>query len=204
MQVIESEGDFTTNVKKAFDEIDSDWQSYNGLVIAGRHFPSREDFEQKIFKIAYARENNLPYLGICYGFQLMIIEYARNVLGLKNANTQELDLYTHVPIIEKMKDLRVGQKQVILYGQFTLQSFWHNYKMNLKYLPLFAKDWIWSVNQGEEIVDYMALKKHWHFIGVQFHPEYQSSKDKPHLILKDFLEACKKQEPSGVAVPLRV
>ena len=191
MEILATEKDFTVNIWRAFNEIDPNWKNYKGLVIGGTHSPERKDVEMKIERIKEARENNIPFLGICAGFEWCILEYARNVLGLKEADTQELNPNTPIPIIEKMPELRVGQKQVILYGQFTVQSFWHNYKMNLKYLPLFAKDWIWSVNQGEEIVDYMIYKPHWFFFISQFHPEYQSSKNNPHIILKDFLEAAK-------------
>lgn len=191
MEILAIEKDFTTNIIRSFDEIDGNWKSYSGLVIGGTHSPERQDVENKINQIKLARESNIPFLGICAGFEWAILEYARNVLKIKEADTQELNLYTPIPMIEKMPELRVGQRQVVLYGEFTVQSFWHNYKMNPKYIPLFVKDWVYSFNQSEEVMDFMVLKTNFFHLICQFHPEYQSSKDNPHPVLKDFLEATK-------------
>lgn len=186
MQIL---NDFNTSVKKALSEIDPGYEKLPGLVVCGTHNPTETDV--LIPEITVARVKRVPFLGICYGMQLAVIEYARNVLGIP-ADTQELDPDTEFPFIIKMPELRVGQKDAIIYGKFTTQSYWHNYKMNPKYLPLYAKDWHFSMNQGDEVVDMMVLKTHPHFVITQFHPEYQSEPDNPHIILSDFLEYARK------------
>src|SRR3990167_1004682 len=79
--------DFSTSVIRALSEIDKDWESYDGLVVCGTHSP--HDVEMMIDKIRQARESRRPFLGICFGHQLAAIEYARNVLGIKDATSQE-------------------------------------------------------------------------------------------------------------------
>jgi CTP synthase len=178
--------DFHTTVEKALYEIDPDFDRYDGLIITGSHAP--EDIDSKIQLIKYAREEKVPFLGVCMGMQLMMIEYARNVLGIKDATTEEVGSGT--PIIVKMPQLRVGMKNVM--GK--MESHWHNYKFNPLYSFEFQKDWhlVYDTEIGKDIVlEIATLDPHPYFTGVQFHPEYQSSKQKPHPILLRFLQACK-------------
>lgn len=151
--------DFTTSVRKAFDEIDPNWESYNGIVICGTHAPEAKEAEVFISKIKEARERGTPLLGICYGHQLMAIEYARTVLGIEDATSEEFGVGTFV--VEKRNDLKVG-----LHNG---ESYWNNY---------------------EVIID---VENPGCFLSTQSHPEYQSSIDKPHPLLVQFLELCKNQ-----------
>ena len=150
-------GDFNTSVTKALSEIDSDYERLGGLVVCGTHTP--HDVEEMIEKIKEARENGRPFLGICFGHQLAAIEYARNVLGIKDATSEEFGKGTLV--VKKRPWLKVGQ--------YDGESYWSNYKV---------------------IIDFKNPK---HFITVQYHPEYQSSVDKPHPILVKFLDLCRKK-----------
>ncbi len=152
-------GDFQTSVRKALDEIDPNWEKYEGLVICGTHQPRSEEIDYLIHKIRKAREDNTPYLGICYGMQLGAVEYARNVLKIEDATSEEFGEGTFV--VKKRKEgLNVGLKNG--------ESYWNNYEVDLP-------DWKIPAN----------------FFISQFHPEYQSSKEKPHPLLKNFIEYAK-------------
>lgn len=198
MELLATESDFTTTLTKALTEVDLNWQDYPGLIIAGSHTPT--DIEEKILKIKEARWNKIPFLGICLGFQLMIIEYARIALGKFKANSTEIDPETNFPIIVKTNQLRVGMKPAMdLLGNATMESFWHNYKMNNEYLSQFINEWkllqSYDSDCGESIVDFLLYKpladKNIFFGGCQYHPEYQSSKQKPHWIINEFLKSCR-------------
>lgn len=187
MELIKAKSDFYTSVEKALQEIDPNWQKYPGLIVVGSH--ALENVEEKLQKIQEARATGTPFLGICFGFQLMLIEYARNVLGIKDATSEEIGPGT--PIITKMPSLRVG----LLPAAKQMESFWHNYKFN----PLFTFDYRekWRLAFQDDVLVLAYLKSHPYFMGVQFHPEYQSTKDKPHLILKEFIHVCKTQMESN-------
>lgn len=198
MQIYATDNDFTTSLRKALDDIDPRWESYPGLIIAGTHTPT--DVKEKIQKIKEARWNKTPFLGICFGYQLMVIEYAQNVLGKVFANSTELDPETNFPVVVKTNDLRVGLRNTVdIEGAPTLESFWHNYKVNNEYLAQYIKDWkftqVYDSVLSESIVDHMIYKPSVDFgvahMGVQFHPEYQSSKENPHWVFKYFLTSCK-------------
>ncbi len=158
MQLLASEHDFITTLRKALTEIDDKWESYNGLIIPGSHKPNMVD--EKIDAIRNARENKIPALLICFGHQLGAIEYARNVIGIKDATSEEFsEVGTFV--VKKRNELNVGLKDG--------ESYWNNYEVVLQ-------NW---------------KKPDW-FVTTQSHPEYQSSKDKPHPILVYFINLCKK------------
>lgn len=150
--------DYSTSVKKALEEIDSNYLNYKGLVICGTHDP--HNTEEMIGLIKIAREEGIPFLGICFGFQLCAIEYARNVLGIKDATSEEFGTGTFV--VKKLPELKVG-----LHNG---ESYWNNYE-----------------------VDLPDLKIPENFFVSQFHPEYQSSKDKPHPLLVNFINYARNQ-----------
>lgn len=167
--------DFTTSVYKALDEIDPNFFQLDGLIICGTHSP--HDVETLINEIKKARENGTPFLGICFGHQLAAIEYARNVLGIKDATSEEFSKEGTF-VVYKLPQLKVGLHDT--FGLYSLymgrpigaQTYWNNYEV----LPNFESMW----------------KKADNFITCQFHPEYQSSKDNPHPLLVKFLELCSK------------
>lgn len=188
MIILKTESDFYTSVLKALKEIDPRFEDYIGLIITGSHSPAH--VEDNLRKIEWARKNNIPTLGICMGMQLMAIEYARSI-GMVEANSMEIDPETSTPIIKKMPTLRVGIKEVIWGGGRRMESHWHNYCFNRDYIDPFLSDWIISFT--EDVVEVMELRRHPFFVGIQFHPEYQSSKSNPHPLLKQFIKACKQK-----------
>ena len=113
--------DFQTSVRKAFNEIDPAWESYDGLVVCGTHNP--RNVEGMIEKIRYARENYRQFLGICFWHQLAAIEYARNVLGIKDATSEEFGKGTFV--VKKLPELNVGLKNG--------ESYWNNYEVAIEW-----------------------------------------------------------------------
>lgn len=115
--------DFTTSVKKAFDEIDPNWESYKGLIICGTHAPKMDEVEFLLNKIKEARENKTPFLGICYGHQLCAIEYARNVLGIKDAVSEEWGI-EGTKVVKKRGELKVGWHEG--------ESYWNNYEVDIE------------------------------------------------------------------------
>lgn|SRR3990167_1542694 len=135
-------GDFTNNVQRALSEIDLNWPQYNGFIICGTHNPSDTEYFIDIAKTA--REKGIPYLGICFGHQIAFIEYCRNVLGIKDATSEEFGKGTFV--VKKLPKLKVGIHQV----DGSMESFWNNY----------------------EIDENIKWYKPKHFLTTQFHPEY--------------------------------
>lgn len=132
--------DFKTSVKKALKEIDKDFDKYDGLVICGTHSP--KDMDDFIEKIRLARETKRPILGICMGMQLMVIEWARNVLGLIEATTEELG--GGLPVIIKMPTLRVGTFNI----DGRLESHWHHYKVDPRFIK-FMEGWTITIADGK-------------------------------------------------------
>jgi CTP synthase len=181
MQIL---NDFDTSVRKALDEIDPNWESYKGLIVCGSH-TEHGTSEGVISKIKEARENNEPFLGLCMGFQLALVEFARNVIGLVEANSTEINPDTTAPIIIRMDNLRVGMRPV---GS-RMESFWHYYAFNEEYLDLFINNG-WNFIKSD-IIAQGRLNGPNYFVGTQYHPEYQSTAEKPHPILKEFLEYAK-------------
>lgn len=153
--------DFNTSVEKALSEIDPKWRDYDGLIVCGTHTPL--NIESMIEAIKVAREEGKPFLGICFGHQLAAIEYARNVLGIPDATSEEFDVDGTL-IVVKRPELKVGLHDG--------ESYWNNYEVD----PEFLEEWIKDDN----------------FFTVQFHPEYQSAKGAPHPLLVKFLESCTK------------
>lgn len=153
MQIL---SDFQTTVRKALKEINPNYEKYNGLVVCGTHNPHHT--EEIIEEIRKARESKTPALLICFGHQLGAIEYARNVLGIKNATSEEFG--EGVFVVKKRPELRVG-----LHSG---ETWWSNFEVDAEIESLWEKPNNW--------------------ISVPFHPEYQSRKGKPHPLLVKFLQ----------------
>ena len=171
--------------------------------------------EGKILSIKYARENNLPFLGICLGMQMAVIEFARNVLGLKDANSTEMSKSTKNPVISLMNDqlnveekggtMRLGswkcklKKNSLAYSIYkkdlVSERHRHRYELNLKYNEKLNKLGMISsgTNPKTGLVEIVEIPSHSWFIGVQFHPEYQSTVKNPHPIFVSFVSACIKK-----------
>jgi CTP synthase len=165
----------------------------------------------KIAAIKYARENQIPFFGICYGMQLAVIEYAQNVLNLKGANSTEIDEETPQPVISLQRgrdekenmggtlrlglydcDLKENTKTHHAYREKVIQErHRHRYEFNNHYLEDFEQsDLIISgFNKDYHLVEIVELKNHPWFIAVQFHPEFLSRPLRPHPLFKDFIGA---------------
>ena len=154
--------DFSTSVRKALEEISPNYESYRGLVICGTH--NQQNVEALIERIRKAREEQTPTLLICAGHQLGFIEYCRNVLGVKDATSEEFGTRGTF-VVKKRPELKVGLHEG--------ESWWSNYT------PRYELSLLDSVS---EIPDY--------FVSVAYHPEYQSTKEKPHKDLLKFIKLC--------------
>ena len=203
VQPIHSESIDKTNVKSLISHLDG--------VLVAPGFGDR-GIEGKIISIEYARVNDIPFLGICLGMQMAVIEYARNVIGLKNANSTEMDYHTKHPVISLMEDqvnvekkggtMRLGSwKCEISKGTLTHDIYKknvikerhrHRYELNFNYIESLTKSGmvLSGKNPETDLVEIIELPNHCWFIGVQFHPEYQSTVDKPHPLFKSFIKAA--------------
>lgn len=170
----------------------------------------------KISAIKYAREQNLPFFGICLGMQLAVIEYARNVLNLKDADSLEFNEKAKVPlfVLEKQqfnKDglggtLRLGnyacelKHNTVAYKAYQtkeiIERHRHRYELNNDYLDLFiSSDLVISgINTEYNLVEMIEIKNHPWFVACQFHPEFLSRPLKPHPLFKDFIKAARKHK----------
>ncbi|MCG2909165.1 MAG: CTP synthase [Stygiolobus sp.] len=166
--------------------------------------------EGKIKAIQLARENNIPFLGICYGMQLAVVEYARNVLGLKDAHTTEVNPNTPHPVITLLDEqkrvvqmggtMRLGSQKIIIkegtlaytiYGSTTVQErHRHRYEVNPEYVDLLQKHKLVISGVSENgLVEIIELKDHKFFLGLQGHPEYKSRPLSPSPVFVSFLKA---------------
>lgn len=170
--------------------------------------------EGKIGAIKFARENNMPFLGLCLGMQCAVIEFARNVCGLKEANSTEFKASAKHPLISllaeqhKIKDMggtmRLGlypckiQKNTLaskIYKKSAVEErHRHRYEFNNKYRQLLQKHGIIfsGIYPKRNLVEIVELEKHPYFIAVQFHPEFRSKPDAPHPLFRDFITAALK------------
>jgi len=168
--------------------------------------------EGKILTIKYAREKNIPFLGICFGFQMALIEFARNVCGLKGANSVENDTNTPHPVLDLLPEqkkveamggtMRLGAHRILvkrhtlahkLYGADVIyERHRHRYEVNPRYWKTFEKGGIVFSAKSEkgnrmEIVEYPKNLFH---IGTQYHPEFKSRPGKPDPAYYGFIGAC--------------
>ncbi len=185
---------------------------YNGIIIPGG-FGSR-GVNGKINAIKYIREHDIPFLGLCYGMQLATIEFARDVCGLYDANTEEIDSSTKNPVIHIMESqkeniaikkfggsMRLGaypcklNKNSICYTLYNTELISerhrHRYEFNNTYRDLFEKNGllIAGTSPDNSLVEIIELKDHKFFIGTQFHPELKSRFLDPHPIFKGFIKS---------------
>ncbi len=185
----------------------------DGILVATGFGP--RGIEGKIEARRYARENSIPFLGICLGMQCAVIEFARNVMNLKDAHSTEMNSQTPYPVIDLMENqkkisgmggtMRLGSYPcTIKKGTITFDIYHeiniherhrHRYEFNNKYLEEFeAAGMIASgVNTKDDLVEIIEIKGHPWFIGIQFHPEYKSTVEKPHPLFVGFVSAAKTQ-----------
>lgn len=168
--------------------------------------------EGKITAIKYARENKVPFMGICLGMQCAVIEFARNVLGYKNAHSTEMDSKTKHPVIDIMEEqknveemggtmrlgaypctLKEGSKALDIYGDANIKErHRHRYEYNNAFKNDFEKAGMVAsgINTDNDLVEIMEIPEHPWFVGVQFHPEYSSTVAEPHPLFSAFVAAA--------------
>ncbi len=215
VQIVNVHSEFITdeNVKEKLKDLD-------GLLVAPG-FGNR-GIEGKVTAVKYARENKLPFFGICLGMQMAVIEYARNVLGLADAHSTEMDEKTTHPVIDLMEDqknvenkggtMRLGaypceiKKDSLahkIYGTTKIsERHRHRWEFNNKYLSDFEKAGLIPSGKNPEtgLVEIVELKDHPFFIGVQYHPELKSTVENPQPIFVSFIKAAKEYSEKKDAV----
>lgn len=184
-------------------------REFDGILVPGGFGAS--GVEGKINAIKYARENNIPFLGLCLGLQLAVVEFARNVCGL-NAHTTEVDSYIEHPVIDILPEqiavmekggtmrlgayralLKEGSKVERLYGSGEVsERHRHRYEVNPDYhLRLLEKGLVFSgMSPDGKLVEFIELPEHKYFVATQAHPEFKSSLLKPAPLFDGFVKAC--------------
>ena len=175
--------------------------------------------EGKIEAVRFARERNLPFLGICLGMQMAVIEYSRNVLGLKNANSTEMNNGTSHPVIDLMEeqktitekggtmrlgswacDLKTDSLAYKIYNKVNIfERHRHRYEYNGDYLEKLENAGLKASGTNPEtgLVEIVEIEKHPFFIGVQYHPEYKSTVANPHPLFISFVAATVVAKKNG-------
>jgi CTP synthase len=194
----------------SIDNCEEQLKDLHGLLVAPG-FGSR-GIEGKIWAIKYVRENNIPFFGICLGMQMAVIEFARNVLGLSEANSTEMNENTPHPVISLMDEqknvedkggtMRLGAWDCTLTAGSRVHNIYktddiserhrHRYELNNSYLADLAKNGLTAtgVNPKTGLAEIVEIDAHPWFVGVQYHPEYKSTVLEPHPLFSAFVEAC--------------
>ena len=191
------------------ENVEQKLEGADGLLVPGG-FGAR-GLDGKMSAIQYARENGLPFLGICLGMQMAVIEYARHVLDLRDAHTTEVDPHTTYPVIGLMEDqdlgnlggtMRLGKYRCVLAsGTVSAKAYaagevWerhrHRYEFNNDFLDRFTAGGIVIAGRNPErnLVEIIEIPEHPFFVGVQFHPELKSRPNRPHPLFRDFIGAA--------------
>ena len=209
---IHSESITADNVAEKMDSLDA--------LLVAPGFGVR-GIEGKITAVRHARETGLPFFGICLGMQMAVIEYARNVLGLKLAHSTEMDPDTPHPVIDLMEEqkkvtdkggtMRLGSYECVtepdslvrrIYGSETIhERHRHRWEFNNAYLEAITKAGMRASGRNPEsgLVEVVEIPTHPFFIGVQFHPELKSTVEKPHPVFVQFIRAAKRHAEQKLA-----
>jgi len=194
-------------------------RKFDGVIVPGGF--GETGVEGKINIIKFARENKIPFFGLCYGMQLATVEYARNVLGIKDANTVEINPETTNPVIDIMPDqkkkleknnyggsMRLGSYPAILKDETIAKKAYntneiserhrHRYEVNPDYVEKLENSGIIFSGKSPngELMEIMELPKPKHpfFVGTQFHPEFKARPLSPHPLFTEFIKACLKKQ----------
>jgi CTP synthase len=191
-------------------------RTVSGIVVPGG-FGARGT-EGKIAASRWARENRIPYLGLCYGLHMAVIDVARNLLGLSGANSTEIDPRTPYPVIDLMPDqkgvdmggtmrlglwpcrLLPGTKAAAAYGlPEVAERHRHRFEVNNSFRGRLAEAGliVSGASPDGRLAEIMELADHPFFVGVQFHPEFLSRPTRPHPLFRDFIAAAKMTLPEG-------
>jgi CTP synthase len=185
-------------------------ETVQGIVVPGGF--GYRGVEGKVLAAEFARTRGIPYLGLCLGMQVMTIEFARNVLGLEDANSSEFDTGCEHPVIDLMPDqhhvsdlggtmrlgsypcvLTPGSKSAIAYQADTvMERHRHRFEFNNRYRAAFeaAGARFTGLSPDERLVEIMEIDGHPFMVGSQFHPEFQSRPNRPHPLFRDFIQAA--------------
>jgi CTP synthase len=185
-------------------------QGLDGILVAPGF--GERGFEGKVATVQYARENKIPYFGICYGMQAAVIEYARNVLGWSDANTTEVNPKSSKPVIALMDEqmhitdmggtMRLGAQKCELsqdskafsaYGEKAItERHRHRYEYNNDYKEELVAAGLKAtgINPESGLVEVVEIEDHPFFVGVQYHPEYKSTVLNPHPLFVSFVQAA--------------
>ena len=197
-------------------QIDNEISKLDGVLVAPGF--GERGIEGKIKAIKCAREKNIPFFGICLGMQMAVIEYARNVLDLSNANSTEMDKKTPHPVISLMEDqkeitnkggtMRLGSWECKIKDKTKVHKIYntktvferhrHRWELNDKYINQLDQNGFKAsgINPETGLVEIVELSSNDWFIGVQFHPEYKSTVECPHPLFVSFVKACLKYRKS--------
>lgn len=200
---IHSEHIDSANVAEKFKDLDA--------ILVAPGFGER-GIEGKIAAVQYARENKMPFFGICLGMQMAVIEYSRNVLGYADANSTEMNEKTAHPVVNLMEeqktvtdkggtmrlgawkcDIKPGTLAYKIYGQTAIsERHRHRYEFNSAYAEALDKAGLKAsgTNPDTGLVEIVEIEDHPFFIGVQYHPEYKSTVANPHPLFVDFVAAA--------------
>ena len=192
------------------DNVEATLKGYDGILIAPGF--GERGIEGKIVSARYARENNIPTLGICYGMQVMAIEFAHNVLGYKDAHTVEINPNAKHKVIDMMEEqkthldkggsmrlgayackLKAGSRAAEIYGkEFIQERHRHRLEFNNQYKAEFEANGmiISGVNPDTQLGEIIEVPAHQWYVGVQFHPEYSSTVLNPHPLFLQFVKAA--------------
>ncbi|MEJ7610558.1 MAG: CTP synthase [Ferruginibacter sp.] len=206
VQIVNIHSEFITE-----DNVSEKLRDLDGLLVAPG-FGSR-GVEGKISAIKFARENQMPFFGICLGMQMAVIEYARNVMGWKEAHSTEMETGTPYPVIALMDEQKKVKKKggtmrlgaypchIVpgtlahnIYGTTEIsERHRHRWEFNNKFLQDFENAGLTASgkNPGTGLVEIIELQSHPHFIGVQYHPELKSTVENPHPLFVSFVKVAR-------------
>lgn len=207
VQVVNVHSEFISD-----DNVAEKLQGLDGLLVAPGF--GMRGIEGKIIAVQYAREQALPFFGICLGMQMAVIEFARNVLGVADAHSTEMDVNTPNPVISMMEEqkkikmmggtmrlgaypceIQAGTLAHQIYGEEKItERHRHRYEFNNDYLEQFEKNGMLASGKNPEtgLVEIMEIPEHPFFIGVQYHPELKSTVERPAPLFVGFIAAAKK------------
>ncbi len=202
--------------------ISDELSDVDGILIPGGF--GERGISGKILATKFARENDIPFLGICLGMQLALVEFARNVLGLKDANSIEFDKDTKEPIIYLIEDfidqhgkkqirthkspmvgtMRLGEYPCVLKKDSKIHKAYksdiikerhrHRYEANIKYRDIFEKNGMIVSGESNGLIEAVEIENHTWFVGVQFHPEFTSKLQNPNAIILEFIKQAKQNK----------
>lgn len=202
--------------------ISDELSDVDGILIPGGF--GERGISGKILATKFARENDIPFLGICLGMQLALVEFARNVLGFKDANSIEFDKDTKEPIIYLIEDfidqqgkkqirthkspmggtMRLGEYPCVLKKDSKIHKAYksdiikerhrHRYEANIKYRDIFEKNGMIVSGESNGLIEAVEIENHTWFVGVQFHPEFTSKLQNPNAIILEFIKQAKQNK----------